>query len=86
MFFPKEERRNDDSDRATAGELSSKGPSRGDRRSRTAREARGRGGPAEATLRRLLDREDTAFLHVRFPTYGCFALRVERQEPVASSQ
>lgn len=33
---------------------------------------------AEVTVRRFLDREDTAFLHVRFPTYGCFALRVER--------
>ena len=27
---------------------------------------------------RLLAREDVAFLHARFPTYGCFALRIER--------
>src|SRR5262249_12297579 len=27
-----------------------------------------------ATVERFLDRSDTAFLHVRFPTYGCFAL------------
>ena len=33
---------------------------------------------AEATVARFLDRDDTAFLHVRFPTYGCFALRVDR--------
>ncbi len=36
-------------------------------------------GDAEATVQRFLGRGDTAFLHVRFPTYGCFALRVERQ-------
>ncbi|HEX2835031.1 MAG TPA: DUF1203 domain-containing protein [Thermoanaerobaculia bacterium] len=33
---------------------------------------------ANETVERLLAREDTAFLHVRFPTYGCFALRVDR--------
>jgi hypothetical protein len=33
---------------------------------------------AGATVERLLGRTDTAFLHVRFPTYGCFALRVDR--------
>ena len=30
---------------------------------------------AAATVERLFDRTDTAFLHVRFPTYGCFAMR-----------
>jgi hypothetical protein len=32
-----------------------------------------------AAVKRLLDRPDTAFLHVRFPTYGCFALRIDRR-------
>lgn len=31
-----------------------------------------------ATVDRFLDRPSTAFLHVRFPTYGCFALRIDR--------
>jgi len=31
-----------------------------------------------STVARLLDSADTAFLHVRFPTYGCFALRIDR--------
>jgi hypothetical protein len=35
-------------------------------------------GGASATVERLLGRDDTAFLHVRFPTYGCFALRLDR--------
>src|SRR5262245_5714505 len=30
------------------------------------------------TVERFLERADTAFLHVRFPTYGCFALRIDR--------
>ena len=32
----------------------------------------------EAAVERLFASEDTAFLHVRFPTYGCFALRIDR--------
>jgi hypothetical protein len=35
-------------------------------------------GDAASTVDRFLGRDDTAFLHVRFPTYGCFALRVDR--------
>jgi hypothetical protein len=31
-----------------------------------------------ATVERLLASEETAFLHVRFPTYGCFAMRIDR--------
>jgi len=31
-----------------------------------------------ATVERFFASEETAFLHVRFPTYGCFALRVDR--------
>jgi hypothetical protein len=31
-----------------------------------------------ANVERLLASSDTAFLHVRFPTYGCFALRIDR--------
>jgi hypothetical protein len=34
---------------------------------------------ASAAVDRFLGREDVAFLHVRFPTYGCFALRVDRR-------
>jgi hypothetical protein len=30
------------------------------------------------TVDRLLGSDDTAFLHVRFPSYGCFALRIDR--------
>ena len=35
---------------------------------------------ADGTVQRFLARGETAFLHVRFPTYGCFALRLERNE------
>ena len=31
-----------------------------------------------ATVERFLKRSDVAFLHARFPTYGCFALRIDR--------
>jgi hypothetical protein len=30
------------------------------------------------TVERFFSSEDTAFLHVRFPTYGCFACRIDR--------
>jgi len=30
------------------------------------------------TVERFFESEDTAFLHLRFPTYGCFALRIDR--------
>lgn len=33
---------------------------------------------ANSTVEQLLGRDDVAFLHLRFPTYGCFALRVDR--------
>ena len=33
---------------------------------------------SDATLERLLANPDTAFVHARFPEYGCFALRVDR--------
>ncbi|HEX6094816.1 MAG TPA: DUF1203 domain-containing protein [Thermoanaerobaculia bacterium] len=33
---------------------------------------------ASAAVEQFLGRGETAFLHVRFPTYGCFALRVDR--------
>jgi hypothetical protein len=33
---------------------------------------------AEETIDRFFAREDTAFLHVRFPAYGCFACRLDR--------
>ena len=36
------------------------------------------GREAGDTVDRLLGREDVAFLHARFPTYGCFALRIDR--------
>lgn len=29
-------------------------------------------------IARFLDNDATSFLHVRFPTYGCFALRIDR--------
>ena len=32
----------------------------------------------ETTVDRFLQSADTAFLHVRFPSYGCFALRIDR--------
>jgi hypothetical protein len=31
-----------------------------------------------ATIERFFDSSATAFLHVRFPTYGCFACRIDR--------
>lgn len=34
---------------------------------------------AESTIERFLSSSDTAFLHARFPTYGCFALRIDRR-------
>jgi hypothetical protein len=36
--------------------------------------------PADAgeTLAAFFGREDVAFVHARFPLYGCFAMRVER--------
>lgn len=33
---------------------------------------------AEATLTRFFARDDVAFVHARFPTYGCFACRIDR--------
>jgi hypothetical protein len=33
---------------------------------------------AQETIDAFFTREDIAFLHVRFPTYGCFACRLER--------
>ena len=32
----------------------------------------------EETVERFLAAPETAFLHVRFPAYGCFALRIDR--------
>ncbi len=32
----------------------------------------------EETVDRLFQSPGTAFLHVRFPTYGCFAMRIDR--------
>jgi Protein of unknown function (DUF1203) len=32
----------------------------------------------EATVARFFESPETAFLHARFPTYGCFALRIDR--------
>jgi hypothetical protein len=32
----------------------------------------------DETVQRFLASENTAFLHVRFPAYGCFALRIDR--------
>jgi hypothetical protein len=32
----------------------------------------------EATVARFFGSAETAFLHARFPTYGCFALRIDR--------
>ena len=32
----------------------------------------------DATIERFFESDSTAFLHVRFPTYGCFALRIDR--------
>jgi hypothetical protein len=33
---------------------------------------------AQATLERFLERPEVAFVHARFPTYGCFACRIDR--------
>ena len=33
---------------------------------------------AEEKLQTFFAREDVAFVHARFPTYGCFACRIER--------
>ena len=33
---------------------------------------------ASSTIERFFDRDGTKFLHVRFPTYGCFAMRIDR--------
>ena len=33
---------------------------------------------AQETIDRFLARSEVAFLHARFPTYGCFACRLER--------
>jgi Protein of unknown function (DUF1203) len=33
---------------------------------------------AQQVIDRFLAREDVAFLHARFPSYGCFACRIER--------
>ena len=33
---------------------------------------------AQATIDRFFARSNVAFLHVRFPTYGCFACRLDR--------
>lgn len=33
---------------------------------------------AEETAARFLSQENVAFVHARFPVYGCFAVRVER--------
>lgn len=35
----------------------------------------------EAAVDRFLSDAATSFLHVRFPTYGCFALRIDRRAP-----
>jgi hypothetical protein len=33
---------------------------------------------AEETMARFLASDDVAFVHARFPLYGCFALRIDR--------
>jgi uncharacterized protein DUF1203 len=33
---------------------------------------------AQPTLERFLGRPEVAFVHARFPTYGCFACRIDR--------
>lgn len=35
-------------------------------------------GELAETAERFFASQETAFLHVRFPTYGCFALRIDR--------
>ena len=37
-------------------------------------------GSAAEAAERLLTSPDVAFLHARFPTYGCFACRIDRSE------
>lgn len=32
----------------------------------------------EATVERFFESAETAFLHVRYPTYGCFSCRIDR--------
>ena len=34
---------------------------------------------AQPSLERFLARPDVAFVHARFPTYGCFACRIDRE-------
>jgi hypothetical protein len=34
---------------------------------------------ADETAQRFFARDDVAFLHARFPLYGCFALRLDRR-------
>ena|SRR5215212_8592485 len=34
---------------------------------------------ADEAIARFFDRSDVAFLHARFPVYGCFACRIDRQ-------
>ena len=36
-------------------------------------------GDVPSALERLLVHPDTAFVHARFPVYGCFAMRVDRE-------
>lgn len=33
---------------------------------------------AESAISEMLSADDTAFIHARFPTYGCYALRIDR--------
>jgi hypothetical protein len=33
---------------------------------------------AEQTIEEMFAAEGTAFIHARFPTYGCFAMRIDR--------
>jgi hypothetical protein len=37
----------------------------------------------EENVGRFFQSDGTAFLHVRFPTYGCFAMRIDRTHDVA---
>lgn len=41
---------------------------------------------ADATMRAFFASPDVAFLHLRFPTYGCFACRVDRAVTSGSAQ
>ena len=38
-----------------------------------------RGTDLKAAVDRFFEAESTAFLHVRFPTYGCFACRIDKE-------